>query len=78
MKTLMISLLSGGAILAGAGCCPVYKDALCKLSDGSAGVANHYEGYVQAEQDPATKNARMAEVTQFRGAIEEAKKQCKK
>jgi hypothetical protein len=55
-----------------------YKDALCKLSTGSEGVATHYAEYVEKEPDPDTKSARAAEAEQFSKAVDEAKQQCSK
>jgi hypothetical protein len=78
MRTVLVILSCAGALLGASGCCTVYKESLCKLSEGSAGVATHYEGYVASEQDASTKEARQAEAKQFRKTIDEAKQQCPK
>jgi hypothetical protein len=54
----------------------MYRDALCKLSVGSEGVATHYAEYVSNEPDASTKAAREAESKQFQAAVAEAKQQC--
>jgi hypothetical protein len=69
----------GLAVALGAvGCATPYKDALCRLSNGSTGVATHYAEYVNADTDADRKAARQAEATQFQQAIDEGKQQCAK
>jgi hypothetical protein len=72
----MRSFLCLGFVVFASGCCATYKDALCKLSQGSQGVSKHYAEYVANEPDPATKTARQAEATQFSAAVQEAANTC--
>jgi hypothetical protein len=75
MRGIVFGLLTA---IAASGCAATYKNALCDLSKASAGVANHYQEYVDKEPDPDTKQARSAEATQFKEAVKEAATTCGK
>jgi hypothetical protein len=75
MRGVVFGLLAAMAV---SGCATTYKDALCRLSNASSGVANHYQEYVDKEPDPDTKQARSAEATQFKEAVKEAATTCGK